>query len=377
MRLYLCTLLSVVFFTAAGVPCRAQAPAIDIKVIEARALAARQTIRNGYVHLESRSMTDNRKSDPKSGQLRELQSDFQFWFTKDRLRLDLLQKRLNSTVPATKRIECINYDGKGKDFQHTGDITSLAYQSVGMKLRKELYQVFDPRTIGYSTLNLNSLRQSSKLGKFGYREVARENVKSEKGSIDGVEMIRISWDEPTPAKVKPPDSLPMHCITWISPSEGYNVRKAIAWENDRSGKQEWKAEIQNTLKNYEGTWYLSGFSLNETHSDGETSSETVKVIDAWFNRIDPLDAFELKSFGFQPGQNIYDKDTDKTIIFDGDNARVNVAEELAKVASNATPLAPIPGTINYWLVAVCVGAAGVGSFLIFRLLQKGRANAGS
>ncbi len=377
MRFYLFTFLSTLFFIAASVPCRAQVPAIDVKDIEMRALAARHTIRNGYVHLESRSMTDNRKSDPKSGELREFQSDFQFWFTKDRIRLDLFQKQLNSTVLATKRIECINYDGKGKDFQHTGDITSLAYQSVGMKVRKQLYQVFDPRTIGYSTLNLNSLRQSSKLGKFGYREVARENVKSEKGLIDGVEMILISWDEPTTAKVKPPDSLPMHCITWISPSEGYNVRKAATWENDRTGKVEWKAEIQNTLKNYEGTWYLSGFSFNETHSDGETSSETVKVIETRFNRIDPLDAFELKSFGFQPGQKIYDKDTDKTIIFDGDNARIDVAEELAKVAANATPLAPIPGTINYWLVAVCVGAAGVGAFLIFRLLQKGRANAGS
>ncbi len=361
------------WFLAVVVSASAQLPAINNQDVESRALAARHTIQNGFLELESTSTSDDRINNNPDGHLRKFQSKYQFWFAKDRTRLDFFQKRIDVVIPDNIFIECMNFDGSGKNFKHSNDINTLAYQGKAMKLD----YAFDPRTIGYHCSSLNTLRQSKKMERFGHPDTTRQNITTENVLLDRKEMILISWVDPPTAKEKLGGFRSIYCKMWISPSEGYNVKKDISWGNDKSGKEEWRYEIENTLQNYDGTWFINGFQYKSRNVDGYTKTETVKVTNAWFNREDPLEVSDIKRFGMKPGQNIYDKDTKKTFIFDGDNARVDVAEELAKVASNATPLAPIPGTINYWLVAVCVGAAGVGAFLIFRLLQKGRANADS
>ncbi len=350
----------------------AQTPVISYLDVESRALAARHSIHNGFLEMESSTTTDDRINNQPDGHIRKFQSKHQFWFTKDRIRLDFFQKRLDAVVPDDIFVECVNFDGAGKNFKHSKDIKTLAYQGKGMALQ----YAFDPRTIGYHCSSLNTLRQSKRIERFGHPSTTRQNIRTESVFLEGKEMVMISWEDPPTANEKLGGGKSMFSKIWISTSEGYNVKKDVTWGNDKLGKEDWKYEIENNLQNYDGTWFISGFRFNSRNPDGYTTNQTVKVLNAWFNRDDPLESFQLNSFGMKPGQNIFDQDTKKTIIFDGDNARVDVAEELAKAAANATPLVPVPGTINYWLVAVCVGAAGVGSFLIFRLLQKGRANAG-
>lgn len=346
---------------------------IDIQSIESKALAARIGIRSGHINLKSSKKSFSPDSDLEKSRSNEYESEYRFWFTQDRTRLDLVFREVSLRLPAIKHIECINFDGQGRDFRHQGTIKDVANQGKGLRAKNELHQVFDPRVIGYTSADLNSLRQRPRIERFGHPAVTREQVTAERIRVEDREMIAIAWQDPPTVDEKKQGFRPIYNLIWISPTEGFNVRKATAWGYDRAGKESWRYEVSNVLKLYGDTWYLANSAYSKKNSDGRTSLEKIEVVDAWFNRADPLDAFQIKNFGLMPGQGIYDMDTRKRIVYDGAYARVDIEEELAKAAANSTPLAPVPGTINYWLVAVCIGAAAVGAILIVRLLAGKRA----
>lgn len=372
-------LLLVLGLSLSNVSIVAQQVETDHKTIETRCLNERIAIKNGHMKFDVATTSDHRKTDLVNGKMEKYESHLEFNFTPVRLRLDQTLSDLSISKTPMRHIECNNFDGKGKDFQYVGDPKSVALQGKNMYLKKELNRLFDPRLLGYVCNNLNALRHrryhlEDTFGEMGLREKITMESRIQEGEM----LWEISWIQ---LRTKSDQELGLtdrrqRRVT-IATGRGYNIVKSTTFGMGQNDNIVWRKELSNTLKKFDGVWFVSGYTFTSSGKNSPIIQETMLVTEAWFNRIDPLDAFEVKSFGLKPGHGIYDKDLKKRIIFDGDNVRVDVAEELAKVAANATPLAPIPGTINYWLVAVCIGAAGVGALLIFRLLQKGRANAGS
>jgi len=349
-------------------------PSPTFQDIETSVLAARQLIRSGHCIID-RSMLSKQEADgPIEASTTQIQTRYEFWFSGDRVRLQVRHVQDGDMAPAYEKLECVNFDGRGKDFRYDGDPKAVAYQGRGMRDAKELYEVFDPRLIGCIDNDLNSLRFRNQTFEdvFGGPKVVRQDVRCEASRYDGEDAILVAWVQPpSPDQAARGLIRPTRRELWVSPAKGHNILRSVSWETGSTGQDVWRYEITNTLAQYDGIWYISGYRVQKK-SGSRTATETVRVILAEFNQAGIEQAFELRNFGLKPGQGIWDKDLKKRIVYDGDNVRVNVEEELAKASANAIPLTPVPGSTNYWLVTLCVGAAAVGAMLLYRVLSRSR-----
>jgi hypothetical protein len=120
-------------------------------------------------------------------------------------------------------------------------------------------------------------------------------------------------------------------------------------------------------------WFLKEYTEEGvTNEDGTHLKQHVVVTDAWFNRDIPADVFTYEGIGVLPGTPIstYDdlKAADQRYLGENKVAPANV--RVAAFERPATPVEPVPGTVNYWLVAACGLLAVLSAGLLFRFYKS-------
>ena len=94
------------------------------------------------------------------------------------------------------------------------------------------------------------------------------------------------------------------------------------------------------------------------------------VLDAWFNRPITDDLFSYEGIGVLPGTSVLNFDTAITNTYLGDNKLVPPGMRTAQYDPPSQPLAPVPGRVNYWLIALCGVLAAVAAGLFYRLARS-------
>ncbi len=333
----------------------------SIADVETKALNARKSIRNGYVSMKGREVWIG------EGGKAEYEVERQIWFTRDRIRVDLVKRHLGSNVKPVKSVQSKNFDGTDKNFGWDVGVT-VAERGKSTQRGKTIPtgNLFDPRVLGFCTDTLLNTRLNSRMDGHVASQY-RKDLKMEEVLLNGTKawLISFKWKSNHDSDIK----------VWLSAEQDNNLIKIV--NRQTIDQFVMLNERTVTLKHYPGgVWYPQEYYSSGNRNETTHVTDQFTVIDAWFNGEDPLDAFTYGSFGLKPGDHVLDRDTDQTFVWTGDKLILRDDRELlgqlAQYSEPPQPVDPVPGRVNVWMVLLCLATAVLSFYFFFRFLKARR-----